>query len=298
MALLTMLWPGCASNEVETQAKAPVVEADSLASLAVYGAETRLLRTLRMDVGRFDEGSWISEPASGYFVADGPERIADRERLLLGLGWNVVRVNRPDCSPVFVPAYVELEVDFVSLPVVTCGWKPDAQPVTGHATVFLERSEFKTQGVRELQSFGFLPDLPRTADLPEAPARWITREEARVICGFFGGRLPTEPEWKAAGGTGQARLGAEGPLPASDTSQEIQDLDGNIAEWAAGEESLGVALGGSWLRPGPRWVVPATARTDEIGFRCAYDAPTAPPPTAPLPPHVHASETIDKEAAP
>lgn len=76
-----------------------------------------------------------------------------------------------------------------------------------------------------------------------------------------------------------------------------EDLHGNIAEWtgetpqtaetrqtadypAIGSASTAtsaraVAVGGSWLRPGGEWQVPAEARSDEIGFRCAYPPPNA-----------------------
>jgi sulfatase modifying factor 1 len=143
----------------------------------------------------------------------------------------------------------------------------------------------------------------------------INRAEAGAYCAFRGGRLPTEDEWTfAAAGTASRRYpwgdtGAvcrraswgleDGPCgfghvgselagfhPEGATPEGVQDLAGNVSEWvaSAGDGVEGVVRGGSFLarlatdlRTWKTVERSPTARAPEIGARCAYDLPPAPP---------------------
>jgi sulfatase modifying factor 1 len=145
---------------------------------------------------------------------------------------------------------------------------------------------------------------------PGRAAFGLTRAEARAVCAFSGGRLPTEDEWTWAAGGANARrypwgdtgavcrraafglqdgpcgFGAAGPEiagshPDGATPQGLMDLAGNVAEWVEGEAAgsgLGLVRGGSWgssfavdLRSWQARAVPADLRSPEVGGRCVYD---------------------------
>lgn len=140
---------------------------------------------------------------------------------------------------------------------------------------------------------------------PRTPVVHVTPLQADAFCRQRQGRLPTRLEWVYAASTqashrypwGQTGLvcrkvvfgmvngpcafgqGAEpvGSRPLGATELGIHDLSGNVAEWAyEGEEA--VALGGSFRSTLAGqlkvWAHEQTAiARDDIGFRCAYDAP-------------------------
>ena len=137
----------------------------------------------------------------------------------------------------------------------------------------------------------------------------VSLAEAAALCAWAGGSLPTVAElafatagplgrryaWgdtgavcrRAAWGLaeGPCGRGADGPEiagshPDGATPTGIHDLSGNVAEWTRPLDpasSFAEARGGSWadgaasaLRSWHRRLVPAEARSPEIGFRCVY----------------------------
>ena len=143
----------------------------------------------------------------------------------------------------------------------------------------------------------------------------ISRVEAEAYCAFRGGRLPTDDEWTFAaagpaarrypwgdtgvvcrraswglsdGPCGFGHLGPElaGLHADGATPEGVQDMAGNVSEWVAGaaSEAEGAIRGGSFaaqlatdLRTWKAVPMPASARSPEIGARCAYDLPVASP---------------------
>lgn len=139
----------------------------------------------------------------------------------------------------------------------------------------------------------------------------VTFDEAEAFCRFAGGRVPSRDElafaisgdgrrypwgdtgvvcrraaWGLEGGpcaTGAAGPDTAGAHPAGASRDGVQDLAGNVAEWAispdAGEGRADI-IGGSWrdveaaaLRGWNRRAAPKAARDATVGFRCVYAAP-------------------------
>jgi hypothetical protein len=251
--------------------------------LAAAGLPVHVTRKIELDPGIFVDGQWVGANAETVQVRVlyGAEVSGSRGELTIG--WNTLVVRRA-CGPVRVPVRVDPHLLSVSVPYLACTAVPDAPVLPGSATR-LDRRERTVREVGEMKSLGLLPSVPLFESPDDDPARWITLTEAREFCAFHGGRLPTRPEWEAAGGAGMDRTDPRGPvgIGALDRHPAVgpaghEDLDGNVAEWVDGDpmprliDGGAVVVGGSWLRSGRAWTVPASARSEEIGFRCAYDA--------------------------
>lgn len=253
------------------------------------GGPSAALVELVLDRGSFDDGEWVSEPVgddtlAGATLEPGQGTLA-RGWLPLAPGPGVARIRRA-CGVVEVPYVVSTDQHTVLLPYPGCAI-PDAPVAAG---VRLDRHEVAWRDVARVQALGVPFDVPPPPPGEEGgPARWIPLAEARAWCAWWGGRLPTEAEWTAAlaGASGVAigpreaeRTGGPlGPeeratmgLIARVSATGHQDVDGNVEEWLAD----GRVAGGGWLGL-PAWLgrvreVPAIARSEGIGVRCAYDA--------------------------
>jgi len=254
-------------------------EAHAEAELAAAGLPVLVSRRVALDPGAFSDGTWVSAEEAALRVS-GPGG-ADMEggSLVLAVGWNQVVVTRA-CGAVTVPVRADPGDGLVSVPYPACGGPRDAPPIPGD-DARLDRRESTAADLRDLQSLGFLPNLPATDDVDDAPARWLTRDEAEAACAFAGGRLPSLAEFRlarsgaVASPTGRvATLGDLDRRPTLGTAGH-EDLGGNVAEWLLADPAAGTAAGrvggSSFLRPDESWAVPAAARSDEIGFRCAFE---------------------------
>lgn len=249
------------------------------AAPTVATATTPEMRTVEvvLDRGRFVDGEWLSEPvgrdrlrAPAAPLRAGEGSLArGHARLPPGPGEAVV--DRDGCGPARVP-YVVDATDAVVLPYPACDARPgDALPA-GAAEVMA--TETTGAALAAFARLGLLPDWPITDD--DRPAAWLTLAEARAWCAWWGGRLPTEAEWRAAVAahpdpdpvTDRTRdRWGDGPVATADRGGG-PDLVGNLAEWL----DDGRVAGGSWVsRDAEPRAVPASARTDTIGVRCAFD---------------------------
>jgi hypothetical protein len=265
---------------------------------------------LVLDRGHFEDDEWVSEPVGadrlvrpappragaggahpdGAASADTPRTLA-RVPIRLPVGDAVARIARAGCGPVDVPYHVGASGTVV-LPYPACA-APDAPLVPGTPTR-LARRELAWEDVARMQRLGLFPDIPPAPPGEEdGPLRYVTLEEARGICAWLGGRLPTRCEWDEAraGATGDAvqdagrpRLGSAPVGPTARvlagaaprrTANGHEDLEGNVEEWLAD----GNVAGGSFVslpdEVGTVRAVPANARAETIGARCAWDP--APP---------------------
>lgn len=239
-----------------------------------------------LDRGHFEGDDWVSDPVGADRLLEPAVRLAASEgtlargRARLPFGEGVARVHREGCAPASVPYRVGAE-NTVLLPYPGCA-PPDAPEAGGTR---LGRAEVTAAEVHRVQALGLLPAVPAPEPGAEdGPARWVTQAEAATWCAWWGGRLPTAAELAAAGPvTGEPvldpardRLG-DGPLAVDERRRAgwappvgpagHLDLVGNVAEWTAG----GDVAGGSWVdRDASPRRVPPTARTDTIGFRCAW----------------------------
>jgi len=271
-----MLWSWACAPEMPPEAP----EAHAAAEHAAAGMPVLVSRRVALDPGRFSDGTWVSTEEAALRVSGPGGADMEGEHLVLAIGWNQVVVTRA-CGPVTVPVRADPGDGLVSVPFPACGAPLDAPAIPGDDTS-LDRRERTAADLRGLQSLGFFPSLPATEDLDDAPARWLTRDEAEAACAFLGGRLPSLAEFRlarsgaVASPTGRvATLGDLDRRPTVGTAGH-EDLGGNVAEWlladpAGGPGAAGLVGGGSFLRPDESWVLPATARSDEIGFRCAFE---------------------------
>lgn len=272
---------------------------------AAAGTPVRVRRTIRLDLGQFVEGEWVSGGPTEAEASVSGERVRDGGALHLHIGWNPVTVTEPGCTPVIVPVLAEPAVDFVTIPFLGCPRSLDAPAIPGGVRV--DRREFSIARLNELRSLGLFATIPATTEPDDAPQRWLTAAEASDVCGFFGGRLMSQEEWLLGNGSPPARPvgggahGQEGPLGTETVGRTFsrgpaghEDLVGNVAEWTSAAQTSDTGpiegsmqteggagdsvavVGGSWLRPGTHWPVPANARSDEIGFRCAYSPEDGP----------------------
>lgn len=250
-----------------------------------------------LERGRIAADGWVTEPAAGDRLlapaaeAQAPDDGGGRRWVAtLPPGPGVARVARAGCGPVEVP-YTVGPVAVVVLPYPTCD-APSAgeAPAVPGTRARLDRDELPWGTIEALHGLELFTDLPAPAlGEEDGPARWIDLAEARALCAWRGGRLPTRAEWEAAraGATGtpvadatRDRLGAgavgsaaralAGVTPLVSASGH-RDLDGNVEEWLAD----GTVAGGSWVsRPeelGGTRAVPGRARAETIGVRCAFD---------------------------
>ena len=107
------------------------------------------------------------------------------------------------------------------------------------------------------------------ADLSDLAKRFhpvvgVSWKDADTFCGWIGGRLPTEADWKAAfGDVGDAGGAGDGPAPVTSGRPNrlgLYGLAGNVKEWVGAGRLVN---GGTWES------APADSRSPEIGFRCA-----------------------------
>jgi formylglycine-generating enzyme required for sulfatase activity len=136
-----------------------------------------------------------------------------------------------------------------------------------------------------------------------APVTNVSPQQAEQFCRSQGGRLPTPAEWvfaaaglaarrypwgnsglvcrRAAFGLAQgpcAKLGGpelSGSRPDGASPEGVQDLAGNVAEWACEPGGECTARGGSFRSASAAelksWAaLPNRGKSPEIGFRCAY----------------------------
>jgi formylglycine-generating enzyme required for sulfatase activity len=161
------------------------------------------------------------------------------------------------------------------------------------------------------EAAGACASIPRSGE-PGRAVAGVSVAEAERFCAWAKGSLPTVAElafatagplgrryawgdtgavcrraaWGLAQGPcGQGGGGPEiaGSHPHGATPTGIHDLSGNVAEWTRPPDPgspFAEARGGSWadgaasaLRSWHRRLVPASARSPEIGFRCVYRAP-------------------------
>lgn len=232
---------------------------------------------LILDRGHFDGEDWVSEPSTDR-VLDPPTTAGqgpDRRWTTLPPGPSTARVGRA-CGEVVVPFVVATEKTIV-LPYPACS-TPDAPPVPGRAAL-LDRRELSWAEVAAAARLGLWPEIPPPEPGAEnGPARYVTYAEARAICAWKGGRLPTEAEWRLAAGLpiGSPPTPRLAPAPTGPGDLDRQpsvgpagheDLSGNVEEWLA----EGTVAGGSWLRADTVRAVPAQARAETLGLRCAWD---------------------------
>ncbi len=275
-----MLWSWACAPEApplaaEETVVAPPRSGIDIAELDALG-DHMVRRRLVLDPGRFVDGAWVGEPEAVLSIRSAWTPSVDpAEPALLRIGWNDLVVTR-GCGTVVVPVRVDPLTEVVSVPYLACGDKPDVLPV---GVARLDRRERTYADLRALQALDFLPEVPRVDESDDAPARWITRSEAASACAFFGGRLPTLAEFRLARAgavaTPTGRVATLGDLDRRPTlgTAGHEDLGGNVAEWLAPESGGAAARAGgaSFLRMEESWALPETARSDEIGFRCAFD---------------------------
>lgn len=308
MTVLLLTWvTGCGSDPADPGSPPPDVpalapggavvpgvptEAAPDAAAPAPGAAARPVQ-LVLERGQFEDG-WVSVPgpddvlASPPAMGEPPDATGTRRwRAVLPVGAGVARVNRAGCGPVEVP-YTVGAVPIVVLPYPTCA-TPDAPMVPGRS-VRLDRHEHPWAALDGLHAVELFQDVPAAPPGQEdGPARYVTFAEARAICAWSGGRLPTRAEWDAAraGSTGTPIANATrdrfGSTPVGDLARTLAgvaprvgpaghlDLEGNVEEWLVDA----TVAGGSYVslpdELGITRDVPASARSETIGFRCAWD---------------------------
>lgn len=298
MTVLLLTWlTGCRDAVAPPEAP-PLTEPLATPAPTPPGAAPRAVEIVldRGQDGGDDGSGWVSVPAAGDVlvappaVGGAPDASgARRWRAVLRPGPGVATVERVGCGPVEVP-YTVGAVELVVLPYPSCA-EPDAPAVPGGSTR-LDRREAPWSAVELLHGLELFLEVPGPPSGQEdGPARYVTLDEARAVCAWSGGRLPTKAEWAAARApaTGtpiadatRARLGSSptgeaasvlAGLPPFTGPAGHLDLDGNVEEWLAD----GTVAGGSFVSlPAELGVtrdVPANARSETIGFRCAWDGP-------------------------
>ncbi|MES2643181.1 MAG: SUMF1/EgtB/PvdO family nonheme iron enzyme [Myxococcota bacterium] len=289
MTVLLLTWvTGCGD--------APAPDAPTPAApVAVPAPASARAVEIVLERGHDAGDGWVSAPAPDDVLLS-PPAVGDvrdaagarRWRALLPPGPGVAVVSRAGCGPVEVP-YTVGAVEIVVLPYPTCA-PPDAPLVPAGSAKRLDRREAPWATIELLHGLELFLDVPAaSAGHEDGPARYVTLAEAGAICAWAGGRLPTKAEWASArvDATGtpvandtRARLGSS---PTGDAARALagltpytgaaghQDLDGNVEEWLAD----GTVAGGSFVslsdELGVTREVPATARSETIGFRCAWD---------------------------
>ncbi len=231
-----------------------------------------------LDPGRIQDGEWVSTPPVDRLgdppPLEGEAGEFSRFAALAPPGPGVARVDRHDCAPAQVPYRPGPDGGAIVLAYPACG-PPDAVALPGTA-VLLGRAE-----VTRCQLATMRVADPTTAIAypgpDDLPAVWVSHAMAQAWCGWQGGRLPTRAEWAAAAALApDARVSngtrdRYGPGPqAAPASTTWSDLRGNVAEWLAD----GSVAGGSWVSGRDELGVervPPEARSDTIGFRCAWD---------------------------
>jgi serine/threonine protein kinase len=158
--------------------------------------------------------------------------------------------------------------------------------------VWLDTTEVTTGSWRRCAEAGDCAAVPDGPD--ELPAVGLSIEDARALCAFRGGRVPTHAEWSAATGDGPYPWGDAPPtcrrahgLDCGDGARSVGqtragagptgavDLSGNAWEWVEGPAGPllvggGATSAGEDLRTDAARPPPASGRHPLAGARCAY----------------------------
>ncbi len=181
--------------------------------------------------------------------------------------------------------------------------KEDPDPVRHDVKAFWMGATEVTVAAFRKQTGGYMPQAPPFnlgwSD-DQQPIVRVTWEEARKYCEAVKGRLPKEWEWEyaARGGVAQARYasldtiawyignsdGRAHPVgKKTPNAYGLYDVLGNVWEWTVdpylnSPENI-VQRGGSWamdarfVRIWQQYARSASAREDDLGFRCVSDDP-------------------------
>jgi iron(II)-dependent oxidoreductase len=166
---------------------------------------------------------------------------------------------------------------------------------------FIEAAGYKKQDWWSTGGYGEFSEpqeWQRQLPYPNRPVVGVSWWEAAAFCAWNTSRLPSAAEWEFAARCGRdgarypwgdelpdefranfrqenspAQIAPVGMYPEGSTSTGIQDLAGNVLEWAATNE----VRGGCWLddqkslRVSFRLRYDPQSRTSFIGFRCVRD---------------------------
>jgi hypothetical protein len=261
------------------------VAAESAGGIASPAADLADVEIL-LDRGAWEDGAWISSPSGQDRLLDPPVPVSrtgafPRARARLPFGPGVARVHRDGCAPSEVPYTVDLTRTVV-LAYPNCAELPGL-PLSGTTVLGSHEVTWAEYAGMAIVDPSCADPLP-TPGAEEAPARWVDHAHARAWCAWHGWRLPTveelvsvdivhdEPVWdgtRERWGDGPVAVGERIAANALPARIHVIDLHGNVAEWTA----EGAVAGGSWMSRdfNVRRDVPLGARTDTIGFRCAWD---------------------------